>query len=120
MTASFPNRLTISLPQSERDHLDQIAKHSGLGVGTVSRILLTRALSAIEEDDATFVAMLRFAERHGPAMEEADAQHVPARSVELNLGAQAAPKRRGAGPGSSGRKPPQSRGGAARRKKAAK
>ncbi len=118
MTAAFPNRLTISLPQSERDHLDGIAKHSGLAVGTVARILLTRAIGQVQEDDITFVHMLRFAETHGPAIEASEAQAVPLSSAP-KIAATRASKPSGAGPGRA-KRPSQTKAGARGRTKGAK
>lgn len=119
MTAPYLNRVSVALELKDKDHLEVIAKASGLAVATVAKILLTRALHALDEDDQNFAHMLRFAEREGPRMEAGDALAVPASSAK-EMGLHGAPKQSGARPGRGSLKPSQARGGASRRKKGAK
>lgn len=126
------NRIPVSLHQHYRSVLQGMAQAEGKPLATVVRDMVITALELTLDDDGTWWRTVCPSIPYPPGVHAGDKDFDPRasygpkltvarmRPLRLDLAALRRPKRSGAGSGSGGLKPSQSRGGTARRKKGAK
>lgn len=128
------NRIPVALPHKQRLIVEAMAKAEGKPWATVAKDLIVMAIELSLDGDGTWFRSCHPVGTYPDGVQPGDKDWWPDGApsygpnmrvsrfspVHLQMGAQERPKRSGAKSGGSGRKPAQSRAGAARRKKGAK